>query len=70
MHDRNGKALKVGDEVVIRGRITQVSATEENFCNCTVETIYGRRPDDQKEKIYAINTGVLLRDNPEDRETS
>jgi len=35
MYDRNGKPLSVGDEVVIRGKITslQPSDTENLFCN-------------------------------------
>jgi hypothetical protein len=35
-HDAHGKLLKVGDEVVIRGKITNITAAEE-YCNCTVE---------------------------------
>lgn len=69
MHDARGRPLKVGDAVIIRAQITEVSTTED-YCNVSVETEFGRRPDGQKERISAINTGVLLRDNPEDREGS
>ncbi len=65
MHDANGKELKVGDAVMISATITQLSATED-YCNVNLETERGRRPDGLKEKINAINTGVLVRINYED----
>lgn len=60
MHDRNGKPLEKGDIVVLIGTITELHATED-YCNVTVESVFGRRPDEQKERVSAINTGVLLR---------
>lgn len=65
MHDKNGKELKVGDTVLLPAKITQLQPTED-FCNVQLESLFGRRPDDQKETVYAINTGVLLRANPGD----
>lgn len=59
MHDKNGHPLNVGDTVIILAKITQVSATPD-FCNVYVETVYGRRPDDKKENISGINTGVMV----------
>lgn len=59
MHDRNGTALKKGDKVLIPAIIKDVSATED-YCNVTLETEHGRRPDGAKENIYAINTGVVV----------
>jgi len=59
MHDKNGTPLKKGDVVLITAVITDLSATEE-YCNVSLETVHGRRPDGQKEKVYAINTGVLV----------
>jgi len=60
MHDRNGTPLKIGDFVMIPGVITQLSESTEDFCNVTVETETGRRPDGKKESLSAINTGVLV----------
>lgn len=59
MHDARGKALKVGDLVMIPAVVTEVF-TSDDYCNCTVVTQIGRRPDGQKEKWYSINSGVLL----------
>lgn len=39
MHDVNGKPLKVGDEVVLRARITQCYESP-NFCNVTIEAVH------------------------------
>lgn len=65
MHDAKGRPLKEGDKVIIPGTISQLFATEE-YCNVSVESDLGRRPDGAKEHISAINTGVLLRANPGD----
>lgn len=64
-HDRKGKILKAGDFVLIPAIVTDIQAGED-FCNVTVETCFGRRPDDHFEKIHAINTGVMLRANLDD----
>jgi len=65
MHDRKGRELKAGDVVLIPARVKDVYPTED-YCNVSVETVFGRRPDDAKEHISAINTGVLLRANRDD----
>ena len=65
MHDARGKALKVGDLVMIPAVITELQPTEE-FCNVTVATQIGRRPDGQKERFCSINTGVLIKVSPND----
>ena len=65
MHDAKGRPLSVGDVVLIPAKVTQVSATEE-YCNVSVQSILGRRPDGMKENISAINTAVLLRANTGD----
>lgn len=65
MHDRNGRELKVGDRVLIPARIKELHATED-YCNVSLESAFGRRPDGQKEHISAINTGVVLRSNHDD----
>lgn len=59
MHDRNGTPLKIGDIVMIPGKITQLSPSEE-YCNVGVETLHGRRPDGAKETFYGINTAVVV----------
>ena len=60
MHDARGKMLKVGDLVLIPAVIAELSPGED-FCNVSVVTQIGRRPDGAKEKFSAINTGVLIK---------
>lgn len=60
MHDAKGRPLKEGDVVLIPAKITSLHAGED-YCNVSLQTVLGRRPDDAKESISAINTGVLLR---------
>lgn len=57
-HDANGNPLKVGDVVVLRAKITALCEGEE-YCNVTIESEHGRRPDGAKETLSSINTGVL-----------
>jgi len=61
MHDVNGHPLKVGDKVLIPAEITELQSGAEDYCNVSVETTLGRRPDGSKERISAINTGVLVK---------
>lgn len=65
MHDAKGRDLKVGDMVLVPAKVTSVSPTED-YCNVSIESFYGRRPDGMKENIHAINTGVVLRANAND----
>lgn len=65
MHDHKGRALKVGDHVLISANVTEISATRD-YCNVTVESVLGRLPDGAKERISAINTNVLARANKGD----
>lgn len=60
MHDANGTRLKKGDTVLIPAVITDLSPGEE-YCNVTLKTTLGRRPDKNQETISAINTGVLIK---------
>jgi hypothetical protein len=62
MHDFRGRLLKVGDIVLIPARVKRLS-DNDTYCNVDLETLLGRRPDDQRETISAINTGVLVRAN-------
>lgn len=54
MHDANGEALKVGDHVIIKATVTQVSP-QPDFCNCTVKLdtpmAAGREPES-----FVLNT--------------
>lgn len=65
MHDAKNRALSRGDLVLIPCVIQEIRPSED-FCNVSLETLEGRRPDGAKEHIYAINTGVLFRANEED----
>jgi len=65
MHDAIGCKLNIGDVVLIPAQIKDLSLSED-YCNVMLETIFGRRPDGNRETIYAINTGVILRANPGD----
>ncbi|MEI9995081.1 MAG: hypothetical protein WDM91_10835 [Rhizomicrobium sp.] len=65
MHDAKSRPLSKGDVVLIPVIITDLSSAED-YCNVSVQSIFGRRPDGSKENISAINTGVLLRANDGD----
>lgn len=39
MHDVNGKPLAVGDEVLLRAKITHLSGGEK-FCNVTIQSVH------------------------------
>ena len=58
-HDVHGALLKVGDRVVFLATIVSLCEGEE-YCNVTLESVHGRRPDGTKETFSSINTGVLL----------
>lgn len=59
MHDRNGVELKNGDIVFIPAVINSLTPGED-YCNVSLVSVLGRRPDGMKEQIYAINTGVVV----------
>lgn len=65
MHDARGKALKVGDLVMIPAVVTELCETED-YCNVTVKSQIGRRPDGVKETWYAVNTGIMLKVSADD----
>lgn len=60
MHDANGTPLKVGDRVIIPAVVKRVSPGAD-FCNVTVETTLGRKPDGHKETMSAINTAQVVK---------
>lgn len=64
MHDAKGRSLKVGDIVLIPARVIATHGGVD-YCNVSVETLRGRRPDKQTELVTG-NTGVMYRANPGD----
>ena len=65
MHDAKKRELKVGDLVLIPAKVMAISPGDD-YCNCTLESVFGRRPDGSKEIMTSVNTGVTLRANPGD----
>lgn len=65
MHDAKGRALAVGDTVLLVATVAELHPTDD-FCNVSLTSVLGRRPDGIKESVYAINTGVLIRANAVD----
>lgn len=62
MHDAKMRPLMVGDRVLLPATVTELHAGED-YCNVTVKSAIGRRPDKSRETVSAINTGTLLRAN-------
>jgi len=60
MHDCNGTPLAKGDKVLIPAVITDLYPNDD-FCNVSLESTLGRRPDNKKEHFSSINTAVLLK---------
>lgn len=56
-HSKSGKVLEVGDRVVIECTVKSICAGEE-FCNITLESVEGRKPDGFKETI-TLNAAVI-----------
>lgn len=56
-HDRDGNVLEPGDFVVVRCVVNSITTGEE-FCNLTLESIEGRKPDGYKETL-CINANVV-----------
>jgi hypothetical protein len=66
-HDSKGRELKIGDRVILAGKITGISPSE-GFCNCTVELDHVMPPESTKTTLSAINTRQLERAEKADRE--
>lgn len=58
MHDRNGTPLKLGDTVLVPAIITALSQGED-YCNVTLTSVEGRKPDGAKES-YCTNAAVVV----------
>jgi len=62
MHDANGKELHVGDEVILRAKITHLSFGSPNYCNVTIEAVHPMptdQPGGRKETYASVNTKML-----------
>lgn len=57
-HDINGNLLQPGDEALIRVKVLSVNEGED-YCNCQLETVHGRKPDGLKETFGSVNTAIL-----------
>lgn len=58
-HDAQQNLLSVGDDVYLHGKVTSISSTED-FCNITIESDLGRKPDGHKETV-TLNAAVLYK---------
>ena len=62
MHDRNGTPLKVGDVVTVKMKIVSASPGED-YCNVTLESVEGRKPDGAKECLTGNAAVVVLQES-------
>lgn len=56
-HDRNGAEIKEGDIVLVECEVKTICAGEE-YCNLTVASVVGRKPDGRAETM-SINAAVV-----------
>lgn len=61
-HDCNGDLLQVGDRVLIPAEVINITSGED-YCNLTVKTTIGRKPDDLRETM-TLNAAVVKRNMP------
>jgi hypothetical protein len=54
-HDKNGVEVKVGDEVVMRFKVTRIYSTEE-MCNAQLSSVIGMAPVGTPTILSAVNT--------------
>jgi hypothetical protein len=66
MHDAFGRALKVGDRVMVPAVVKQI-ATSVDYCNAELEVVATMPPEHRfKTTVAAINTQQILRANDGD----
>jgi hypothetical protein len=53
-HDKNGKALQVGDAVIVRAVVAQVCESPD-YCNVTLKTVEPMHPGDLRSSLV-LNT--------------
>lgn len=58
-HDVNGTRIEVGDEVIVRCKVTQISPGED-YCNATLETVEPMKPSGTPYTI-TLNAGQTER---------
>jgi hypothetical protein len=56
-HDKNGQKLENGTRVLLRAAVSDVQE-QDDYCNVTIKSVYGRRPDKQRETV-TLNAAVL-----------
>lgn len=70
MHDSKGRELKAGDRVILLATVKELyrdgEKHYEDYCNVSLTSELGRRPDGEKEVLGGFNTGILLRNNEGD----
>jgi hypothetical protein len=64
MHDAKGRPLTKGDTVLVPFRVRDTNAAPD-YCNVTLESLRGRKPDGAKE-VLCGNAAVTYRANPGD----
>jgi hypothetical protein len=57
-HDKNGRRIEVGDEVIIRGRVTQIWPSAAS-CNTQVETVERMLPSHESGTTVTLNANQL-----------
>jgi hypothetical protein len=58
-HDRNGEALKPGDQVLVPCVVKEVHGSSD-FCNVSLETIQPEHPSNQPSKLVLNSHQVVL----------
>jgi hypothetical protein len=64
-HTRTGKELQVGDRVLIEA-VVEAIGTGEDYCNATVRTEIGRKPDGARD-VFTLNAHQLVHADDDDR---
>lgn len=61
-HDANGQLLKVGDKVVLRGRVKSIDSEQPTYCNITLQTEKGMEPSQDGEaggQTYSLSARMV-----------
>lgn len=58
-HDRFGHKLREGDVVLLPMVVKEVYETDD-YCNLLLDSVFGRKPDDQPERLSSINSNVVI----------
>lgn len=66
-HDARGHLLKVGDEVVLRGKVKSINSEQPTYCNITLQTHQGMEPSQDGEgggQTYALSARMVELETP------